>query len=526
MDTEKLTIISLLMISSVLMLWIGILTLRRRTMAGPAANALAICLFGVSIYSFGYALEVSSMTLSTIMLWVRVEHIGIQSIAPTWLIFSIYQTGRGKALTLPRIIAIYIIPLILLLLAQTLGSLNILHPNPRITITGPYAIFNYDRSILIYISLIYQSLCVLASTILFTILFVKTSPAFRKQTIIFLVGSLIPWVGGVIYTLGLAPYNLDLTPITFTVSSLVLAIGFFRFQIMEIIPVARDIIFDGMRDGVLVLDHRDRVMDFNQRMQQMIPDIQKNKIGKLIYDEIEAYPDLLKLIREATVDQMEPQEFDLGGNQYRTSITPLLNKYSKRAGKIITFHDFTETRQLMDKLEEFASLDSLTCVYNRRYFFMLTEQEIQRIRRYGGKLSLIILDLDRFKMVNDHFGHIAGDHVLKTVADTCRDSIRKVDILGRFGGEEFVILLPETDVKDAEILANRIREDIAKISLPELTSSYKITASLGVADMGAARDISMEDLLRQADRALYNAKETGRNRVCVYSQEQETKHQP
>lgn len=517
MDTEKLAIVSLLMISSILMLWIGILTLRRRAMAGPAAIALSICLFGVAIYSFGYAMEISSITLGAIMFWVRVQHVGIQAIPPTWLIFSIYQSGRGRVLTISRFVAIYTIPIILFLLAQTLGSLNILHPNPRIIVSGPYAIFTYDRSILIYISLIYQSLCVVASTILFTILFIKTSPAFRKQTVIFVIGSLVPWFGGIIYTLGLAPYNLDLTPITLTVSSLVLAIGFFRFQIMEIIPVARDVVFDGMRDGVLVLDHRDRIMDFNRRMQQLIPDLQKKIIGKFIYDEIKACPDLLKMIRETAVDHMDTQEFDLGGSHYRTSITPLLNKYGMRAGKVITFHDFTETWQLMDKLEEFASIDSLTGVYNRRHFFELAEQEIQRINRYGGKLSLIILDLDRFKMVNDYFGHIAGDHVLKTVSRTCRDSTRKVDILGRFGGEEFVILLPETDLKDAEILANRIREDIEKISLPELSSTHKITSSFGVADMGAARDISMEDLLRQADLALYKAKETGRNRVCIYS---------
>jgi diguanylate cyclase (GGDEF)-like protein len=156
-------------------------------------------------------------------------------------------------------------------------------------------------------------------------------------------------------------------------------------------------------------------------------------------------------------------------------------------------------------------------VYNRRYFYEHAENEVVRSQRYDSALSLIMLDIDHFKLVNDRFGHLIGDQTLKMVADTCLSALRKADVLCRFGGEEFVVLLPETSQEDAVVAAERICQAIADKSLPTDTDlgAVSVTVSIGVTHLKNKAE-SLKDLVNEADQALYEAKETGRNRVCVY----------
>ncbi len=173
--------------------------------------------------------------------------------------------------------------------------------------------------------------------------------------------------------------------------------------------------------------------------------------------------------------------------------------------------------QLFEKIQEMAILDTLTGVYNRRYFYEHAENEVVRSQRYDSALSLIMLDIDHFKLVNDRFGHLIGDQTLKMVADTCLSALRKADVLCRFGGEEFVVLLPETSQEDAVVAAERICQAIADKSLPTDTDlgAVSVTVSIGVTHLKNKAE-SLKDLVNEADQALYEAKETGRNRVCVY----------
>jgi diguanylate cyclase (GGDEF)-like protein len=170
-----------------------------------------------------------------------------------------------------------------------------------------------------------------------------------------------------------------------------------------------------------------------------------------------------------------------------------------------------ELDRLNRELEHLATHDKLTGLYNRHFIVRQLEQLHQQQQRYGNPCSLILIDIDHFKRVNDSCGHAAGDAVLAAFARHVRPLLRQGDFPGRHGGEEFILVLPMTDLQAALQLAERVRGELAAIELPELPQDCRVTASFGVAQLAPGE--SLDDWLARADRALYRAKESGRNRV-------------
>jgi diguanylate cyclase (GGDEF)-like protein len=170
--------------------------------------------------------------------------------------------------------------------------------------------------------------------------------------------------------------------------------------------------------------------------------------------------------------------------------------------------------RLLEETQRLARSDALTGIANRRYLFEAGEREIGRAHRFGHPLCALMFDIDHFKRVNDVYGHKRGDQVLQALAQCCLRQIRDVDILGRYGGEEFVILLVETDIPGARSLAERIRESVAQLLIATDEAAIRITISLGVARLDEG-DSDLASLLGRADKALYAAKQAGRNRVEV-----------
>jgi diguanylate cyclase (GGDEF)-like protein len=170
-------------------------------------------------------------------------------------------------------------------------------------------------------------------------------------------------------------------------------------------------------------------------------------------------------------------------------------------------------------LSEISARDALTGLYNRWYVMEKIDSEMNRALRHGYPMSVLMLDLDHFKNVNDSFGHPAGDAVLKSVGQVLKDSCRVYDVPGRYGGEEFCIVLPETPVKGTTYVAERIRSRLENNSMSIGENSIVVTASIGIAGMDSVADegvLSANTLLERADRALYTAKNHGRNRVELW----------
>jgi diguanylate cyclase len=178
--------------------------------------------------------------------------------------------------------------------------------------------------------------------------------------------------------------------------------------------------------------------------------------------------------------------------------------------------EIEEHKQAQAAFEELATVDPLTGLLNRRKFFMLAENAIKEIKANHSSLSIVMIDIDHFKTFNDSYGHLVGDAILSILGEILKKDIRKADIAARFGGDEFVILLPNTELKQAQLLSNRLCERIAAKGFPSKSNQFFITASLGISFITCDHECSLEQLLEWADHALYSAKQSGRNCVQVY----------
>ncbi len=249
-------------------------------------------------------------------------------------------------------------------------------------------------------------------------------------------------------------------------------------------------------------------------------------LGKRLTEQPELpFSDRFQKAIEHTIESGEESMLEiefpaLGGNME----THLVHMVAERDGSgsiigvLVTGLDITERKRLEQELERQAHLDFLTGLINRRYFLVRAKKELIRVHRYGGMLSVIMFDIDHFKDINDTYGHSVGDLVLKEIARICGETVREIDIVGRLGGEEFVVLLPQTGRAQAIGAAERLRLALAagKIEL-EGGDSIHFAASFGVVtiDDETAKTCNIDNLLIRADRAMYQAKEEGRNRVCL-----------
>ncbi|MCB1666285.1 MAG: GGDEF domain-containing protein [Pseudomonadales bacterium] len=239
--------------------------------------------------------------------------------------------------------------------------------------------------------------------------------------------------------------------------------------------------------------------------------------------ELEASNDLQKNDRQVmdygqTIDREERNIIKATGEvrYYHTVKTPVRDADGIIVGMCGISTDITERKKLEAQLERQAHIDYLTNLNNRGYFIELAEDELNRAIRYTHPMSLLMLDVDHFKRVNDTYGHKQGDKVLMELARVCVDTLRDTDIAGRLGGEEFAFLLPETDREEALEVAERLREVLAAtaVGTDNGEEALHFTVSIGISTFGPELD-TVDILLNSADKALYRAKKAGRNRVCA-----------
>ena len=174
-----------------------------------------------------------------------------------------------------------------------------------------------------------------------------------------------------------------------------------------------------------------------------------------------------------------------------------------------------ENALLYDKVQQMARIDEVTSLLNRRAFCEMGEYEINRANRLLHPISLAMVDLDDFKQVNDQFSHLTGDEVLRAVARLCRDNLRNIDIIGRYGGDEMVILMPETNKESAFMAMDRLRNEIEGTSFKVRENEFHITASFGVASHQRNAP-TISEIMDQADSSLHTAKKDGKNCVRMY----------
>ena len=283
--------------------------------------------------------------------------------------------------------------------------------------------------------------------------------------------------------------------------------------------------FDGEQALALVRDHMPDLVICDVEMPRMngfdVVRIMKNN------RRFSFIPIILMTAREETERKLEG--LDLGADDYLIKPINLL-ELGARVRSMLRLKSLQDEllstnnrlQDINEKLHELSMTDTLTGIFNRLYFTKRFSYEYQRAIRYDIKLTCIMLDIDHFKKVNDTYGHQMGDEVLRGVSSVLRDGLRKVDLLARYGGEEIVIVLPETDIEHGLHVAERLRAAVESAEHELGGKTVKVTCSMGVSAMPHHQSRDADDLLRMADKAMYEAKDSGRNRVIAARKPEET----
>ena len=209
--------------------------------------------------------------------------------------------------------------------------------------------------------------------------------------------------------------------------------------------------------------------------------------------------------------------FELGAVDYVTKPFSSAELLARVRTHLELKHTRDQLHLVLSEVQRMATIDSLTGVLNRRCLFDLAKREFERSQRYGSVFTLLMLDVDHFKRINDTYGHMVGDEVLKSLTQAIQRSLRQVDQFGRYGGEEFVIVLPESPLNIARQVGDRLRTISSQLSIPTKTDPISLTVSIGIAAYNP-QDKAVEDIFERADRALYQAKAKGRDRCCVWEE--------
>lgn len=277
-------------------------------------------------------------------------------------------------------------------------------------------------------------------------------------------------------------------------------------------------------EGLFGVDAEGRLSFINPAALRMLSYSRDELVGQSLHALVHGvhadgslYPEsacpVMRTLEDGTPRSAEEYLFRRDGSRIpvQMTVTPICEN-GVCGGAVVAFHDISEIKEKEEVLTQMARTDALTGLCNRRHFIELLDAEIRRWQRTGQPAALLMVDLDFFKRVNDTWGHAVGDEVLRHFAKVLRHSLRRIDIPGRIGGEEFAVILPDSTMDDALAAAERLRANVESSSATTACGEVAVTVSIGVSLFNAG-DVSNDAPLRRADEALYRAKMAGRNRV-------------
>lgn len=505
---------SLLLVAGTICLIVGALVIQKRPIV-TGTIPLAVLLFALSWWDLTYAAFWGGAPGPTPFFWLDLTYVGVVIAPGAFLIFVLEITSLGYWVKRPLVLSMCVEPLLVLVLLSTDPLHGLFFAGKRV----PNAGMILDGGPVFWANIVYSYGLLLIGFILLVRRFIQTTGIYRQQVGVVIAGAGITWLNSFIFVFGLSPIsNADNTPVSFTLAALAFAFALTRYHLLDIIPIARDMLIEGMSDGVLVLDSSHRLVDLNPAALKVLGSSPDVKIGQPIEKVFSRWPATAKSLADIHITRVEFPIGDPINTYLDLEISPLFDQKRNFIGRLIIWHDITRLKLIQLELEELATKDTLTSVFNRRHFLHLAEMEFNRSIRFAHPFAIALADIDHFKSVNDAYGHQAGDRVLISFAKVFQENIREVDIFARFGGEEFILLFPETNLEEAFHTAGRILSVIQNAVFDFEGKQIKITASLGVSALTDPKNDTLETVIRKADRALYHAKGMGRNQVVKWDE--------
>ena len=503
--------VCLVCIALLMSLVIGVYTLIRSQ--SYKKNYFLLMQTMVIVFLFGYLLELTSNSAEEAYTAVRVLYVGAYFVpVMTFFFLADYCNLRLHPVLVKT-------PMLLLSLASIVAMWttrfhHLVYVDYHLDSVGNHLAFTPGPIYSIIHA--YPTGCMILTMLVLLHQLNKWANRYRKQLLLFLLCLVVPFIAEGLYYItlvtGVFSQRLYLTPLSMAIMSLCLYIGVMRFNIFEIISIATVTAMEHIREGFILVDENNSYLSSNTAAVRILPGITKLIKGETVFSTKD-WPSELKDVESGSV------EFSISDREiryYRASISPVFAGNRSLVAKIILFSDITDNVNLMKELENAAYIDSLTGLYNRKHFFELAYGDIERAHRNNESIYTAMLDLDFFKQVNDTHGHAAGDMVLKLTAEIIHQTIRSYDLVGRYGGEEFVLLITNLDAVEAHKLMERIRENMEHSIANYEELELKVTCSIGLVKF--TEGDTLESSIKKADEALYAAKKAGRNLVKVYGE--------
>ncbi|MCS6888427.1 MAG: diguanylate cyclase [Chloroflexus sp.] len=486
----------------------------------PGAIALGLLLVALSWWDITYALYWIDAPAPNAQFWVDVTYVGVVSAPTLVFIFAIQISGLFETswlLRKPFWFVMAIEPIVTLIALWTDPWHNLFFAGLRANYQGVIL----RGGLLFWSNVIYSYLLLLLSVIILVVGYARASGIFRKQLLMVLLSFAITWANSILFVAGLNPLpGADNTPFAFSIASALFAYALFRYRLLDVAPIARSVVIEQMKDGVLVLDANNRIVDINPAGKVWLPQAEIGVSLDRLRDQLPATLQQMPLDRDQRVEVMlEPS-----GRVLDIQVTQIYDQRRRLIGRLIVWREITEFKRLQAQLQRLANYDPLTGVYNRREFIRLANSELARAQRYQHALSLVLIDIDHFKIINDQFGHHTGDEALICFAASWMAEKRTHDIFARWGGEEFILLLPETDQHHARQLVERVRDKM--LTKPMVAGNNRLIIKFSAGISAYTGSETFEQLAQRADLALYQAKQQGRNQTMIAELPQCEKAEP
>lgn len=482
----------------------------------PSLRYLSRLMIANMVYATSYLFEISAPLRAEVVLFLYLEYLGITFIPVFWILIAwSYHPGRTKSNPAfeRRLRLLYVIPITMIVFIWTNSWHHLMYRSIDMELALPITLLKVDRAPGFWVVNGILILQFFFGTIRMVYNLGCAKDKHRRQYLLLTLAAIPPFASYMLVLGQRVPYNLDLSPIAFAISGLLVFWGIMNMQLFNLVPIAEHMVVNAMHDAMIVLDTKGNLIESNSQAQLLLGESDATSGGIPIRELNPEVSEIVTSMQESA--EAEITVPSTGERRiYTFSRSPILDARNRLRGYLFLLHDITEIRSYVRELEHTASSDGLTGLLNHRHFMNLAQQEADRLHEQGrGHFSLIMFDLDHFKAINDTYGHSAGDMVLQRIGQIVRSHARPQDICARYGGEEFVMLLVDTPLETASVIADRLCRDIRDTQFISGLQRLTVTASFGVSSFMVERKDPWELALNRADSALYEAKAAGRNQV-------------
>jgi diguanylate cyclase (GGDEF)-like protein len=472
--------------------------------------ALCIC---VSVYLLGYLLELNNTSIQQMIFWNQIQYITLPFFPALWLLVALLYARRVFLVQKWQIILLLLVPAATFIIRLTNPWHLLYYRSFSIRENLGLSLLYLEKGPWYWVHSGFAVAAIFLTILLFYLNYRNSARIDRRQMTLLLLASLLPMLGLIFILLDPRQLGLDYTALTVPVSLGLILHVVVRYDFLEARSLARDRVFEESADAMILLDLNMRILDYNKAALRIFPELDERRLYHSLDALFTDRPELL-----SRFGFHSPQSLAVGSGEdivYYDLVSTFMKDHNGRyAGILKTMHEVTEKKKLEDKMRQLATIDSLSGLDNRRHFIEQAEQAWLYALRYEHDISLLMIDIDHFKRINDTYGHALGDQVIHRFGAFLRGRLRETDFCGRLGGEEFAVLLPNTNRQDALRLAEELRLSVAEEKPGLADTACPLTISIGVAG-GFDQAQTLEGLLDQADRALYQAKRLGRNQTVL-----------